>query len=197
MSNLTSQILERFSGSGTVERAALSIDANYDSIGRVLTQLVRDRRLVRVGRGRYRKANSKTSPSASSISELIERRVRRSKRNVFLRRDFEQFGSYDAVGRALRQQTEKGRLLQVGYGLYTKAEWSSLTGKLAPVVGIKRLATEALKRLGKTVDISTLEISYNSGASTQVPTGRVIAVKNRVRRCIGYDGNYVILESAG
>lgn len=196
MSNLRTQILECFSGCQTIERSALSIDANYDSIGRVLAQLVKDRTLVRVGRGRYRRTNARTSPSAASISEQIEHRVQRSKRNIFLRQDFEQFGSYDAVGRALRQQRKNGRLLKVGYGLYAKAEPSPFTGRPAPIVGIKQLATEALERLGKTVDVSTLELAYNSGQSTQVPTGRVVAVRGRVRRRIGYDGNYIILERA-
>ena len=196
MSNLTSQILERFPGSGAVDRADLSFDANYDSIGRALSQLVKSRKLVRVGRGRYRKASSRSSPSAASITALIERRIRRSKRNIFLRRDFEQFGSYDAVGRALRQTTKGGRLVQIGYGLYAKAEQSPLTGRPAPIVGIRRLATEALKRLGKSVDPSALDVAYNSGRSTQVPTGRALAVKSRVRRRIGYDGNYVVLQPA-
>lgn len=190
------QILERLAESGTVDRAALSLDANYDSIGRALSQLVKNRQLVRVGRGRYRKASSKSAASVASIAELIERRVRRSKRNVFLRRDFERFGSYDAVGRALRQQTRAGRLLQIGYGLYAKAESSPFTGNPAPVVGIGRLATEALERLGKAVEPSALERAYNSGSSTQIPTGRTLAVKARVRRRIGYDGNYVVFKPA-
>ena len=196
MSNLASQILECIPESQTVHRAALSFDVNYDSVGRALRQLVKCRKLVRVGRGRYRKASDRMAPSAASIAELIERRVRRSKRNVFLRADFEQFGSYDAVGRALRRQTQAGQLLQIGYGLYTKAEKSPFTGKPAPVVGIGRLATEALARLGKAVDPSALESAYNSGRSTQVPTGRALTVKARVRRRIGYDGNYVILKPA-
>jgi hypothetical protein len=37
---------------------------------------------------------------------------------------------------------------------------------------------------------------YNAGRSTQVPTGRVIAVKSRISRKIGYDGNYVAFERA-
>lgn len=58
--------------------------------------------------------------------------VRRSKRNVFLRKDFAELGSYDAVGRALRQMTRTGKLVQIGYGLYAKAEVSPFTGKPAP-----------------------------------------------------------------
>ena len=71
---------------------------------------------------------------------------------------------------------------------------SPFTGKPAPLIGIKRLAAEALGRFGKTVEASRFEQAYNSGRSTQVPTGRTLAVKDRVCRRIGYDGNYVVLE---
>jgi hypothetical protein len=173
------------------------LDADYDSIGRALGELVKDKKIVRVSRGRYRKADKGQSAPANTISEAIEKKVRRSKRNVFLRKDFAGLGSYDAIGRALKQKTEDGKLVQIGYGLYAKAQVSPFTGKPAPVVGIKRLATEALERLGKEIAVSSFEDAYNSGRSTQVPTGRMIAVKDRVRRRIGYDGNYVIFQRAG
>lgn len=184
-----------FSSGETLARDDLRFDANYDSVGRVLGELVRAKRLVRVGRGRYRKAGER-SASASSIGDSIGQKVRRSRRNVFLRQDFASLGSYDAVGRALRQKTQEGLLVQIGYGLYAKAERSPLTGKPAPLVGIKRLATEALTRLGKSVVPSSAERAYNQGRSTQVPTGRAVAVKSRVQRRIGYDGKYVVLERA-
>lgn len=196
MLTLADQILERFPGSGVVGRADLALSANYDSVGRALGQLVKERKLVRVGRGQYKKASGRAPVSAGSIAELIERKIVRSKRNVFLRGDFADLGSYDAVGRGLRQITQSGRLVQIGYGLYAKAERSPFTGKAAPLVGIKRLATEALARLGKTVVTSSFEAAYNSGRSTQVPTGRTLAVRDRVRRRIGYDGHYVVLERA-
>lgn len=196
MSNLAEQILERVPVVGTVDRGQISVSANYDSVGRVLRQLVEERKLIRVGRGRYRRANGKRAVSSASIADRIDQRVARSKRTVFLRTDFASLGSYDAVGRALRQNMDRGRLIQIGYGLYAKAEPSPFTGKPAPVVGIRRLATEALKRLGATVAASTLEAAYNDGQSTQVPTGRTLGVKNRIRRRIGYDGNYVVFERA-
>jgi hypothetical protein len=196
MSNLAEQILDRVPEGATIERAQLAVNANYDSVGRALRQLVSDRQLVRVGRGRYRRTNGKRAISAATIGDRIDQRIARSKRNVFLRSDFASLGSYDAVGRALRQIVDRGRLVQIGYGLYAKAERSPFTGKVAPIVGIKRLATEALKRLGAKVENSTLETAYNGGRSTQVPTGRMLAVKNRVRRRIGYDGNYVVFERA-
>jgi hypothetical protein len=196
MTNLADQILARVPEGRTVARAQLALGANYDSVGRVLRQLVDQRQLVKVGRGRYRRAAGKRPASSATIAEAIRRKVARSSRNVFLRADFARQGSYDAVGRALRQLVESGSLVQIGYGLYAKAERSPFNGKPAPVVGIRRLAAEALGRLGKTVAPSKAEAAYNSGRSTQVPTGRRIAVKDRVSRRIGYDGRYVVLERA-
>lgn len=196
MPSLANQILDSIPENATVERGSLVLAADYDSVGRALKQLVQNRKLVRVGRGRYRKSGGQTTSSASSIAELIAQRVRRSRRNVFVRSDFDEFGSYDAVGRALRQQVQSGGLVQIGYGLYAKAEPSPLTGKPAPIVGIRTLASEAIRRLGKSVEPSRFDTAYNSGRSTQVPTGRTLIVKARIRRRIGYDGNYVIFQPA-
>ncbi|WP_237230225.1 hypothetical protein VVT58_22095 (plasmid) [Sphingobium sp. SJ10-10] len=178
-----------------MNRSELLLDADYDSVGRALRQLMKDKRIERVGRGQYRKAESgKRAPITETIADAIGRKVRRSKRNVFLRSDFAPLGSYDAIGRALRQKARDGQLVQIGYGLYAKAEVSPFTGKPVPIVGIKKLATEALGRLGKKVVPSSFEDAYNRGRSTQVPTGRTVAIEDRVRRKIGYDGNYVVLE---
>lgn len=196
MTTLSDMILQQAESGQVVDRAVLGASANYDSVGRALGQLVKQRKLVRVGRGKYRKATAGATISLGTISDRIQRRIARSRRNVFLRSDFAELGSYDAVGRAIRQVEKDGRLVQIGYGLYAKAERSPLTGKPAPLVGIRKLATEALRRLGKTVAASSFDTLYKTGQSTQVPTGRTLAVKERVKRRIGYDGNYVFLERA-
>lgn len=196
MPSLANQILDSIPDDVTVDRGSLVLAADYDSVGRALKQLVANRKLVRVGRGRYRKPDGQSAASASSIADLIAQRVRRSRRNVFVRSDFDALGSYDAVGRALRQQVQAGRMVQIGYGLYAKAELSPLTGKPAPIVGIRTLASEAVRRLGKSVEPSRFDKAYNSGRSTQVPTGRTLTVNARIRRRIGYDGNYVVLQPA-
>jgi hypothetical protein len=41
---------------------------------------------------------------------------------------------------------------------------------------------------------SSFEQDYNKQQTTQVPTGRVIGVKGRITRKIGYDGKYVTFE---
>ena len=196
MPSLAAQILDSIPENVTVDRGSLVLPADYDSVGRALKQLVATRKLVRVGRGRYRKPDGQAACSASSIADLIAQQVSRSRRNVFMRSDFDEFGSYDAVGRALRQQVQSGRLVKIGYGLYAKAEPSPLTGKPVPIVGIRTLASEAIRRLGKSVELSRFDTAYNSGRSAQVPTGRTLTVNARIRRRIGYDGHYVVLLSA-
>ena len=69
-------------------------------------------------------------------------------------------------------------------------------GELVPVVPLPELAKEALVRLGIQTVPSRMEIDYNAGKTTQVPTGRVIAVKGRISRKIGYCGFYVSYEPA-
>jgi len=51
-----------------------------------------------------------------------------------------------------------------------------------------------VERLGIKVVPSEMEEEYNSGRSTQVPTGRVIGVEGRISRKIGYQGVYVSFE---
>ncbi len=115
---------------------------------------------------------------------------------VFLREDFEDLGGYDQVGRILRQLAREGKIIKIGYGLYAKAKISPLTGKLVPVLALPTLAREAIERLGLQTSPSRLEQEYNAGRTTQVPTGRLIAVNGRISRRIGYNGTYVSYEAA-
>ena len=67
-------------------------------------------------------------PARKPLEKRIAERITRKKDDVFLRRDFEDLGGYDQVGRALRRLTAKGRLVRIGYGLYARAVPSPLTG---------------------------------------------------------------------
>ncbi len=111
---------------------------------------------------------------------------------MFTPKDFFDLSDRDQVGRVLRQLVEDECLIKFGQGLYAKAKRSSLTGKLIPVKPLPELAVEALrdKLKVKVVPASDLE-RYNSRQSTQVPTGRVIAVKGRVSRKMAYDGKSI------
>ena len=128
--------------------------------------------------------------------KISARMARKKGQAVFVREDFEDLGGYDQVGRVLRQLARAGKLIRIGYGIYAKARKSSITGEIIPVAPLPTLAKAALERLGIEVAPSNLERDYNAGKTTQVPTGRLIAVKGRVSRKIGYGGAYVSYESA-
>ena len=131
-----------------------------------------------------------------SLEYKIIARMARKKCSIFVREDFKDLSDYDQVGRALRNIAKNGRLVRVGYGVYAKAKKSPITGELVPVVPLPELAKEALARLGIQTAPSRMEKDYNAGKTTQVPTGRVIAVKGRISRKIGYGGAYVSYEPA-
>ena len=132
-----------------------------------------------------------------TIETRILARISRMKSSVLLREDFIDLGGYDQVraGR-LRQLAQKGKILKIGYGLYVKAKVSSLTGETLPVQNLPTLAKEALKRLGVEVNPTKAELDYQAGRSTQIPTGRLIGVKNRISRKIGYKGTSIYYERA-
>ena len=134
------------------------------------------------------------SPRSQPLEKRIARRVGRKKTNVFLRRDFEDLGGYDQVGRALRCLTAKGQLIKIGYGLYARTTLSPISGKTVAAKPLPSLTLEALERLDVEAMPSSFAQANSAGTSTQVPTGRVIAVRSRISRRIGYDGKYVSFE---
>ena len=129
-----------------------------------------------------------------TLEQRIAVRIAKSKKEVFLRKDFADLGGYDQIGRCLRHLASNHKLIKIGQGLYAKATPSPLSNRAVPRRGIRDLASEALTRLRVPTAPSSYERSYNSGQSTQVPTGRVIGVKGRIARKIGYDGKYVTFE---
>lgn len=132
----------------------------------------------------------------NSLESKVRYRIRRSNYSVFVPSDFDDLSGRDQVGRALRQLILKNKLVKLGYGLYAKAKISSLTGNVIPVKPLPALGKEALNKMGVKVVLSSSSSAYSNGRSTQVPTGRVIGVRNsRISRKIGYDGKYIVLEN--
>lgn len=130
----------------------------------------------------------------NTAKDRITRRIDSSARDVFMRKDFVDIASYTQIGRNLKTLVEKGKIVKIGYGLYAKAAFSPLSKRIVPCRGLRELATEALKKLQIEVVESSYDLAYNQGRTTQVPTGRVVSVKGRVSRKIGYDGKYVTFE---
>jgi|SRR5579872_3434289 len=131
-----------------------------------------------------------------TLETRLRRRIERKRGNVFLRADFDDLGGYDQVGRALRAFVRRGQLIRVGQGLYVRAHPSLANGEPVPVGGLNTLK-QALRRVGIEALPSRFEQAYNSGRTTQVPTGRVVGVTRRVRRKIGYGGFSLSFERVG
>ncbi len=134
-------------------------------------------------------------PIKDTLEGKIAYRVKRSKTPVFVRDDFKDIGGYDQVGRILRGLVKKNLLISLGYGTYARSKRSIVSGAVVPERPLPELAKDLLKKLGVKVVPSSAERAYNSGISTQVPTGRVIGVKGRVVRRIGYNGRYITFEN--
>jgi len=104
--------------------------------------------------------------------DRINQMIKRSRRYVFERKDFEGVASYDQIGRALNQLIERGELLKLGYGLYTKARLNSLTGKSMPANpgGTDAIMREILRMKGIDFEMDNLSLQSFSGTSTQIPS---------------------------
>ena len=121
-----------------------------------------------------------------TIEERITMSLQRSGSKVYLRQDFDKFGGYDQVGRALRAVMRRGLLVKAGYGVYVKARPSSLTGKPVPVVPLVEIGLAALTKLGVEPVLGSAAQDYMAGKTTQMPMAVVLNVgKSRVSRRLG------------
>lgn len=127
----------------------------------------------------------------NTLEGKIKYRIKRSKLPVFILSDFTDLSDKDQVGRVLRKLVSKKILIKIGQGVYARTIKSILNEEYIPEKDINTLAREALKKYGVKVVDSDYEMAYNSGQTTQVPTGRVIGVLGRVSRKIGYNGRFV------
>lgn len=131
----------------------------------------------------------------ATIQEQIEQGLARTKDAVFVRTDFDMFGGYEQVGRALREIVKKGLLVKAGHGIYVKARISSIHGEPIPVLSLIEIGLQALSKLGIEADISRAAKAYMAGETTQMPMATVINVgKARVSRKIGFGKQTVSFE---
>ncbi len=130
-------------------------------------------------------------PIGKTLEKKIQYRIKRKKDSVFLLADFQDLSDKDQIMRALRKLIAKNLIIRVGQGVYVRAKISKATNKPIPEKDITSIAIDVLKKLNVKVLQSEYDIRYNKKESTQVPTGRVIAIKGRVSRKIGFKGNYV------
>lgn len=123
-----------------------------------------------------------------TLRQRVAARIARRRDDAFLTREFLDLGGERQVLRALRELTEQGRLIRLGYGVYGRAEISSLTRQ--PMLagdGFGSVARQALDKLKVRWEPTTAERAYNEGRSTQVPmTPRVRLRNSRFSRKLRY-----------
>lgn len=125
-----------------------------------------------------------------TLRQRIEARIAKRRDDAFLTREFLDLSGERQVLRALRELTEEGKLIRLGYGVYGRAEISSLTNK--PMLagdGFGQVSRQILNKLKVPWEPTTAERDYNEGRSTQVPmTPRVrLQPGNRFSRKLRYN----------
>jgi len=113
-----------------------------------------------------------------TIKERVLLRTKLSKKEVFMRADFDSISGYDQVGRALKQLVRSGLMVKIGQGLYTKARPSVVTGEPTIAVrgGFKRAVQIALQRLNVKYAMGSAVKDYNSGKTTQIPANLTLQI---------------------
>jgi hypothetical protein len=132
-----------------------------------------------------------------TLREVVEARIAERRDDVFLPREFRDLGGEDQVLRVLRGLTREGRLLRLGYGVYGRAEPSSLTGQpmLAAEGGFLGAARQALDKLGVAWEPTEFQRAYNEGRSTQVPVNPAVRLRrSRFVRRLKYQDAELRLE---
>jgi len=132
-----------------------------------------------------------------SLRQRVEARIVKRRDDAFLTREFLDLGGERQVLRALRELTEEGKLIRLGYGVYARAEISSLTNK--PMLagdGFGPVSRQVLDKLNVPWEPTTAERAYNEGRSTQVPmTPRVrLPSRSRFSRKLRYNSMELTVE---
>jgi hypothetical protein len=130
------------------------------------------------------------------LEQRMLRSVQRRSGNVILRAELARLGSATQVSEALKALQDKGVLVRIGTGVYSKTKKSSITGATVPAGSLETLAAEALKKLGVTINASKVAAEYNSGKSTQLPGAFVANTgRRRIRRTIAVGGRKLAYEN--
>jgi len=131
-----------------------------------------------------------------TLREQLEERIADRGDDAFLTREFLDLGGERQVLRALRELTEEGKLIRLGYGVYARAEISPITRQ--PMLagdGFNAVARRALDKLNVPWEPPAAEQDYNAGRSTQVPMNPVVRLRRgRFSRKLRYKTMELALE---
>lgn len=123
-----------------------------------------------------------------TLRQRVEERIATRRDSAFLTREFSDLADERQVLRALRELTDAGKLIRLGYGVYGRAETSPITHQ--PMLsgdGFGPVARQVLDKLNVSWEPTDAERAYNEGRSTQVPmTPRVRLRRGRFSRKLRY-----------
>lgn len=130
-----------------------------------------------------------------SLKDGIEKSIKASKSDVFIRGDFNSFGGYNQVGRAIKEIADSGLIVKIGYGVYVRARRSKINGEPIPVKTLTTAGLELMKKLGVDADVCAAAQEYRSGLTTQIPMIEAINVgKSRITRKMKWAGRELVYE---
>jgi hypothetical protein len=122
------------------------------------------------------------------LRERVESRIAERRDDAFLTREFRDLADERQVQRALRELTDAGKLIRLGYGVYGRAEMSPITHQ--PMLsgdGFGPIARQVLDKLNVRWEPTSAERAYNEGRSTQVPMAPRVRVRgSRFSRKLRY-----------
>ena len=123
-----------------------------------------------------------------TLRERVAARITRRRDEAFLTREFLDLGGERQVLRALRELTDEGKLIRLGYGVYGRAEISPITKQpMLAGAGFNAVARRALDKLKVRWEPPTAERDYNEGRSTQVPMNPMVRLRgDRFSRKLRY-----------
>lgn len=114
-----------------------------------------------------------------STQTRIARCVGRSKREVFLRSDFADFGTPSRITRAISELIKRGKLVRLGYGVYAKAIPSAITGNPIPRKTFESLVAETFGALAIPAELGSARSAYAAGRTGQVPMSVTVTTGSR------------------
>lgn len=130
------------------------------------------------------------------LEERMLRAVRLRESNVILRAELAKLGSPSQVSEAIKSLQKKGVIVRISKGVYSKTKISAVTGAVIPVGSLETLATEALMKMGVTLQVGRSAGQYNAASTTQIPGVFIVNTGDRrISRKFEVGGRSVIYEN--
>ncbi len=131
----------------------------------------------------------------ATTKDRILASLRHSKSKVFLRDEFSRFGTYRQVCRVVKELSEEGKLIRLGYGTYAKARPSSISGKPVVDESLLNIGLEVMKKMAIKADMGKDMRALIQGDSTQVPMLTIVNVGNsRICRKLSIGSRSLVYE---